>query len=128
MESIIGNGIDIIEIGRVKKAMQRKGFIDRIYTKNEQEYLKNKPYASWAARFAAKEAVMKALGLGLREGIRFVDIEISNDPYGKPHIILYGRSLEIANELGISRWLISLSHSKDLAIADVLAIKTECRK
>lgn len=117
-------GTDIIEIGRIKKAMEkRSSFKNRVFTCSEQEYCESRgnPYAHYAARFAGKEAVVKCLGKGLR-GLSWQEIEIKRDKFGGPRIILRGRALEMAKSMGFDELKISLSHSKDFATAVVLAI------
>ena len=111
-------GIDIIEIARIEKAIIRwgKGFLHRVYTKPELQLYHKKP-ASLAARFAAKEAVLKALGTG---GIGWREIEILSDRSGKPLVHLSGKAQAQANSLGLDKLSISLSHSKEYAIALVI--------
>lgn len=122
---IKGCGVDLIEIHRIEKAMAKQRFRERVYTQGEQEYLADKQPQSWAARFAAKEAVMKALGTGWQQGIGFSQIEIKADPLGKPLVHLTGRALELAEEQGIHSLFLSLSHSGDYAIAYVIAVGKE---
>lgn len=112
-------GIDIVEIVRIKKAVTRwgKSFLRRIYTDSEIKLYQQKP-SSLAARFAGKEAVMKLLGTG-RNGIGWREIEILSHPSGKPLVNLYGRAQARADELGIKEIAVSLSHSKEYAIASV---------
>jgi holo-[acyl-carrier protein] synthase len=112
-------GVDIIEISRIKRAISRwqDSFLKRIYTPAELENHKN--VSSLAVRFAAKEAVMKALGTGTR-GIRWTDIEIVTDGDGAPLILLYGRALQKSAEIGLARFDVSLSHSRKYAIAFVI--------
>ena len=115
-------GIDIIEIGRIKQVIDRWGevFLRRIYTEAELEkYAKKTP--SLAARFAGKEAVMKLLGTG-RNGVSWREIEILSHPGGKPVVNLYGQAQSKADELGINEIAVSLSHSKEYAIASVSSI------
>ncbi len=114
-------GVDIVDITRISRAIERWGtrFLDRIYTAEEQaRYGARTP--ELAARFAAKEAVSKALGTGL-VGIGWTEIEILNDARGKPYIRLSGKADARAKALGIREWSISLSHSDDHAIAFVVA-------
>jgi holo-[acyl-carrier protein] synthase len=115
-------GVDIIEIGRIKEAVNNWGekFLRRIYTESELSAYRNKP-SSLAARFAGKEAVMKLLGTG-RYGIHWREIETLSMPGGKPLVNLYGRALTRASELGIKEIAVSLSHSKEYAVAYVSAI------
>ncbi|MGF7184283.1 holo-[acyl-carrier protein] synthase [Desulfitispora alkaliphila] len=125
---VIGIGTDIVEIERVKSACERwPGFGGRIYTDHELEYCSGKSeknYQSLAARFAAKEAVVKALGTGLR-GLEWNEIEISNDLAGAPYVTLTGKAKEIAQEKGVSKVLISLSHSENHAVAYAIALGGE---
>ena len=112
-------GVDIIEIARIKKAISRWGesFLHRVYTDAELERYRDKP-SSLAVRFACKEAVMKLLGTG-RNGVRWREIETLSHPSGKPVVNLYGGALSQANKLGIKEIAVSLSHSKEYAIASV---------
>ncbi len=115
-------GIDIIEIFRIQQVIARWGesFLRRIYTEAELERYTRKP-ASLAARFACKEAVMKLLGTG-RNGISWREIETLSQPGGKPVVNLYGQAQIKADELGITEIAVSLSHSKEYAIASVSSI------
>ena len=115
-------GIDIIEIARIKKAVERWGetFLHRVYTDAEIERYRRKP-PSLAARFACKEAVMKLLGTG-RRGVHWQEIETLSQPGGKPVVNLYGRARRRASQLGLKEIAVSLSHSKEHAIASVVAI------
>ena len=113
-------GIDIIEIARIKKAIARWGerFLHRIYTDMELN-LYSKSHQALAVRFASKEAVMKLLGTG-RKGINWREIETLSHPSGKPLINLYGRAQSEASKLGIKEIAVSLSHSKEYAIASAI--------
>jgi holo-[acyl-carrier protein] synthase len=119
-------GVDLIEIRRVERALQRHGdrFLERVFTPAELLYTR-KRVPELAARFAAKEAVSKALGVGVRllapYGIRWQEAEILGDWRGRPSVTLSGRAAERAAELGITEWAVSLSHSKEYAIAFVVA-------
>lgn len=116
---IIGIGCDIIEIERVKKACETDLFVKRVFTEKEIAYCnmrKTQAYSSFAARFAAKEAVLKAFGTGFRNG-KLTEIEITNDELGKPIITLSGYHKALADEKGVANIHISLSHSKTQAIA-----------
>jgi len=110
-------GIDIIEIARVEKAISRwgEGFLHRVYTDPELKLYRNQPL-SLAVRFAGKEAVIKALGPQTK-GINWREIEILSDPGGKPSVHLYGKAQERADNLGVDKLAISLSHSREYAIA-----------
>ena len=119
-------GVDLIEITRVERMLARYSnrFLERVFTLAEVLYCRARP-AELAARFAAKEAVAKALGVGVRmiarDGINWQDAEIIGDARGKPLIRLYGRAAERADELGLTEWAISLSHTREYAIAFVVA-------
>ncbi|HHY15726.1 MAG TPA: holo-ACP synthase [Firmicutes bacterium] len=117
-----GCGVDAIEIARIARAIKRQAFRERIFTAPERDYLRGRQACSWAARFAAKEAVMKALGRGWLQGVCFQDIEISADQWGKPTVSLLGGALKAARDAGITRFALSLTHSKELAIAFVIAL------
>ena len=110
-------GIDIIEITRIKKAIARWGatFLHRVYTEPELRLYRNKP-SSLAVRFAGKEAIIKTLGTQTN-GIAWREIEILSDSSGKPFVHLYGKAQNQANSLGLDNFAISLSHSKEYAIA-----------
>ncbi|NMA61914.1 MAG: holo-ACP synthase [Firmicutes bacterium] len=117
-----GCGVDIVEIARIAKAIERPNFREKIYTAQEREFLKDRSAQSWAARFAAKEAVMKALGRGWQQGVSFQNVEIRSNEWGQPSVHLLGEAQKIAQNLGVTRFTISLSHSKELAIAYVIAL------
>ena len=119
-QSRITVGVDIVEIDRIEQAISswHNSFLDRVYTKAELRNCQNIA-SRFAARFAAKEAVMKALGTGMW-GLRWNDIEINQNSNGAPGVKLYGRAQEKAKELGIVSFSISLSHSKQYAIAMVV--------
>jgi holo-[acyl-carrier protein] synthase len=113
-------GIDVIEITRIEQAVSRwhDAFLTRIYTAAELEYSRNR-YASLAARFAAKEAVMKALGTGTT-GMRWQDIEILSEENGKPVVRLHGKAQHKGDELGVRDFSISISHCEKYAVALVI--------
>ena len=120
--SVYSVGIDLIEIERIGKLIEKYGdkFIGRIFTETEIAYCsKKKDRGSYAARFAAKEAVFKATGLGLGKGMTWKDVEVINDEKGKPEIRLYGKTAELLKGKEIH---ISISHSKDASIAMVVAV------
>jgi holo-[acyl-carrier protein] synthase len=123
---MLTTGVDLIEIARVERALSRHGdrFLERVFTPVELLYARQRT-AELAARFAAKEAVSKALGVGMRmiarDGIRWRDVEVVNDGRGKPVVRLSGRAAERAEELELSEWAVSLSHARDHAIAFVVA-------
>jgi holo-[acyl-carrier protein] synthase len=117
----ISVGVDIIEISRVAATVDRFGdrFLQRIYTANEIAYCRGRA-PQLAARFAAKEAVMKALGTGTR-GVGWREVEVTRKRTGEPGIELHGRAAERAKKLGIDRLALSISHSRDYAVASVVS-------
>ncbi|GAA0410105.1 holo-ACP synthase [Cocleimonas flava] len=121
---IIGIGTDIVQTKRIKRLMDKfpTGFIERILHENELEVYKEfkNPVSYVARRFAAKEAVSKALGTGIAGGVSFHDIEISNTKDGQPVLTLYGETLAIANKLGVKKHHITLSDEKKYAVAYVI--------
>ncbi len=115
---IFGQGIDIIEVARIEKQINRGDrFKNRIFTSREREYCDGKKHGAqnYAARFAAKEAFFKALGTGWRGGMTFQDVEVVNNELGKPEIVLYGKAQKLAEEFAIKRIHVSLTHLKDYA-------------
>lgn len=117
---VIGIGCDIIEIARVEKAIENKRFLERVYTTAEQLYCEGRGKqagASYAARFGAKEAFMKAIGTGLRDKGTLLDIEVLNDDLGKPYLKLTGYFAELARSRGVKNSHISLSHDRERALA-----------
>jgi holo-[acyl-carrier protein] synthase len=121
---IVGLGIDIAEVARVKAAIERHGetFLHRVYTAKEQEYcerFKNK-YERYAGRFAAKEAAMKALGTGWSRGVRWVDVEVTREKGGRPTIKLAGEAAHIADRLNVKNIVVSITHTADQAFAQVI--------
>jgi holo-[acyl-carrier protein] synthase len=123
---MLTTGVDLIEIARIERAVTRYGdhFLARVFTQNEVLYCRGR-VPELAARFAAKEAVSKALGIGVRvlarDGVGWQDVEITADHRGKPIVRLFGRAAERAGELGLTEWAISLSHTKEHAIAFAVA-------
>jgi holo-[acyl-carrier protein] synthase len=121
---IVAIGIDLVEIGRIEEVFARRGdrFRARVFTEGEINYCERRAskFASYAARFAAKEAAMKALGTGWAEGVGWTDVEVVSGPNGAPLLQLHGRALERLSEIGAKRAHISLTHSGNLAIAQVL--------
>jgi holo-[acyl-carrier protein] synthase len=121
---IVGLGLDIAETDRIAAAITRHGapILERLYTPGEVAYCeshKNK-FERYAARFAAKEAAMKALGTGWRLGVRWRDIEVANAPSGKPSLLLAGVARQFADKLGVKSISLSITHSGNLALAQVI--------
>lgn len=119
---ITGIGVDIVEISRFKRIIEKNGdrFLKRVFTENEIQYCKKKVELgapSFSVRFAAKEALFKAIGTGLRDGLMWKDIEIVNDKLGKPSFNLTGKTAELINNRIVH---VSLSHSLDSSIAFVV--------
>lgn len=121
---IVGTGIDIAEVPRIRQSIERFGdrFLQRIYTAAEMRYCDSKAnrVERYAARFAAKEAAMKALGTGWSHGVRWRDCEVVRLPSGRPTIVFHGRAGEIAAKLGVKNAALSLSHTAEQAIAQVI--------
>ncbi len=123
---IIGVGTDIIEIERVRRAVSRAHFKNRVFTETEQNYCENRgaqSAASYAARFAAKEAFFKAIGTGIVTNL--TEIEIVNDAAGKPQIFLYGAAKILAENKHVEKIFVSLSHSREFATA-VAVLEGNC--
>lgn len=118
-------GIDIIKVERIAAALRRFGdrFPRRVLTEAEQRYVRNRP-ANFAGRWAAKEAVSKVLGLGVR-GVGWRDIEIARLPTGQPAVRLHGRAKVRAEQLGMGRIAVSISHEGEYAVAIAFGIRTE---
>ncbi|HBY59596.1 MAG TPA: holo-[acyl-carrier-protein] synthase [Solibacterales bacterium] len=121
---IVGLGLDVTEVGRIRIAVERYGrrFLGRIFTGREIAYAESKSnrYERYAARFAAKEAGLKALGTGWVDGIRWQDLEVVNAAGGAPEIELHGRAAELAKEKGSARALLTLTHTATVAAAVVI--------
>jgi holo-[acyl-carrier protein] synthase len=129
--SVVGIGSDIIECLRVAQMIERHGelFLTRVYTPHEIDYCSARKQSTqhYAGRFAAKEAVMKALGTGWTRGVQWRDIEVRNDLGGKPKIALAGGAREMCEQLGIGEMLISISHCRTHATAYALALGREAQ-
>lgn len=126
---IIAHGVDIVDIARIAAMLEEHGerFTHRCFTEIERAYAddgKKRRTERYAARFAAKEAVFKALGTGWRDGLAWTDIEVRRHPSGQPQLHLSGPVATLAAEQHIARWLLSLSHTETLAIASVIACET----
>src|SRR5258707_13097321 len=121
---IVVRGIDIAEVPRIRQAIERLGqrFVERIYTAGEMRYCDSKAnrVERYAARFAAKEAAMKALGTGWNHGVRWRDCEVVRMPGGRPTLVFHGKAAEFAARLAVKNSALSLSHTVDQAIAQVI--------
>jgi holo-[acyl-carrier protein] synthase len=118
---IFGIGIDLIEIERIQQNLEKHGsrFEEKVFTPTERAYCRSMPIPAqhYAARFAAKEAFLKALGTGWAKGITWQDVGIENLPSGMPRLVVTGRAREIAEERGVGAMHVSLSHSRGNAVA-----------
>jgi holo-[acyl-carrier protein] synthase len=120
---IVGLGTDLVEVSRLEDATRRHpGFLERVFTPGEIQYCdsQHRRFEGYAARFAAKEAFLKALGTGLRDGISWQDMEVLRHDDGRPELVLQGRAREASEERGVVRTFISLSHTGTHAVAVVL--------
>jgi holo-[acyl-carrier protein] synthase len=122
---IVGSGVDLAEVPRIRKAIERFGerFINRIYTPREIAYVERRGasrFERFAARFAAKEAGMKAIGTGWRHGVRWQDFEVANLPSGKPTLLLHGVAAKFAERLGVRNVSLSITHTADTGMAIVI--------
>lgn len=126
---ILGVGIDLLQVSRIRRALENQKigqrFRVRVYTEKEIEYCEGKrqgKYQSYAGRFAAKEAVMKALGRGWCSQVSWLDIETLPAAGGRPEVRLYNKASDLARQLGIGSFSISITHTKDYAMAHVIAM------
>lgn len=121
---IVGVGVDLAEVPRIRASFERFGerFRDRIFTPLEIAYCESKAnkYERYAARFAAKEAGMKAIGTGMRRGVRWVDFEVANLPSGKPTLRFHGIAAQVAERLGVTNVALSLTHTSETSLAHVI--------
>jgi holo-[acyl-carrier protein] synthase len=121
---IVGTGVDLAEVTRIRASIERYGqrFIERIYTPGEIAYVERKAnkYERYAARFAAKEAGMKAIGTGWRRGVRWQDFEVANLPTGRPTLRLHGVAAQVALRMGVKNIALSMTHTADTAMAQVI--------
>jgi holo-[acyl-carrier protein] synthase len=121
---IVGTGIDIAEVPRIRQSIERFGmrFLQRVFTEGEMRYCDSKANRAerYAARFASKEAAMKALGTGWNQGVRWRDCEVVRMPGGRPTIQFHGKAAEFAARLGVKNAALSISHTQDQAIAQVI--------
>jgi holo-[acyl-carrier protein] synthase len=117
-------GVDLAEVDRIRAAIERHGrrFIERIFTPSEIAYVERKAnrFERYAARFAAKEAGMKAIGTGWRRGVRWQDFEVTNLPTGKPTLALHGVAAKVADQLGVRNVTLSLTHTAQQGMAVVV--------
>ncbi|MFH1421598.1 MAG: holo-ACP synthase [Planctomycetota bacterium] len=122
---IIASGVDIVEIKKISRLIKKNSeqFIKRVFSDSEQKECLRKrfPEQHFAGKFASKEAVLKVLGTGLSEGIKWLDIVIADNKKGQPHVLLYRRAKKTAEELRIKKIFLSISHTKEYAVAFAVA-------
>ena len=122
--AIVGTGTDICEVPRIRESIARFGerFLKRVFTAGERAYCDSKKnrVERYAARFAAKEAAMKAIGTGLRRGVTWQDIEVTREPGGRPTLRITGQAAEFAKARGAARFHLSITHTEDQAQAFVI--------
>ncbi|MSQ91302.1 MAG: holo-[acyl-carrier-protein] synthase [Phycisphaerales bacterium] len=133
MTNATAHGIDLVDVERIERMLAEHGerFLERVFTPSEQAYAQSggaRRADRLAARFAAKEAIFKAIGTGLRSGMSWTEIEVRVLPSGAPAIALSGRVAEVAEEQGISGWLVSLSHAGGFAFASVIGLSGSSRE
>lgn len=123
---ILGHGVDLVRVDRIDEMLRdhAERFLERCFTQAEQDYClgRKRQAEHLAARFAAKEAVLKALGKGVADGITWTDVEVVRSAEGAPSVVLHGRALEIARGMGIASVLLSLTHTDDHALASAIAV------
>jgi holo-[acyl-carrier protein] synthase len=121
---IVGTGVDLAEVDRIRRSIERYGdrFVERVYTAGEIAYVEKKAnkYERYAARFAAKEAGMKAIGTGWKRGVTWHDFEVANLPSGRPTLRLHGVAAEVAAKLGVTNIALSLTHTAQFGMAHVI--------
>ena len=120
---VFGVGMDLIEVARIDKQVSAgRRFVDRIFTEREISYCQGKKNSAqnYAARFAAKEAFLKAVGIGWQKGLAFKDVEVVNDSLGKPELVLHGKAQELVEKHHITNIQVSLTHLKEMAGAVVI--------
>lgn len=121
---IVGTGIDLAEVDRIRASIERFGerFVNRVFTPREIAYVERKAnrFERYAARFAAKEAGMKAIGTGWKRGVTWRDFEVANLPSGKPTLLLSGVAAQVAAKLGVKNISLSMTHTAAMAMAQVI--------
>ena len=124
--SVVGLGLDLVEVERIRALLEKSGdrFKERVFTEDEIAYCESCADAAmhFAARFAAKEAVAKALGTGFSSGVSWRDIEVKRSAEGAPTVLLHGGALRVAASLGIAKWVLSLTHTQSSAAASAVAM------
>ncbi len=125
--SVLALGLDLVEVDRIRALLEKNGdrFKQRVFTEGEISYCDSCADSAihYAARFAAKEAVAKALGTGFAQGVSWRDVEVHRSEKGAPSVILHGGAVQVAEGLGIRRWLLSLTHTGASAAASVVGLE-----
>jgi len=123
---IVGHGVDLVEVARIGRSVERFGdrFLGRVFTPGELAYAlgRRRAHEHLAARFAAKEAALKALGTGWSGGVSWTEVEVLRQGPGRPGLALHGRAADVAAAAGVGGWLLSLSHTGTHAMASALAL------
>ena len=122
---IVGIGIDLVKIGRIEKAgNSHPGFLERVFTAREREYCERQKYPAqhYAARFASKEAVLKAFGTGMTSGMKWTDIEVLHGEGGGPIVNISGAAKDLADLKGVKQVMLSYSHDEGYAVAQAVLI------
>ncbi len=128
--ALAGIGVDMLEIARMEQVLARRpNFAARVFTREERAYCDGmaRPAQHYAARFAAREAVLKALGTGFSRGIGLSDVSVLNNEAGRPEVVLAGRARQIADEQGVREVALSLSYTHDVAVANAVAMTDDVR-
>lgn len=128
--ALAGVGVDLLEIARMERACARRPrFVKRVFTDEERAYCdaRARPAEHYAACFAAREAVAKALGTGFAQGVTWSNISVTHDDAGRPHAVLTGRAAELAQEQGVREIALSLTHTHDVAVANAVAVTDDVR-
>lgn len=128
--ALAGIGVDMVEIARMEKVLARRpSFATRVFTADERAYCERmaRPAQHYAARFAAREAVLKALGTGFSQGIGFADVSVARNEAGQPQAQLAGRAAEVAAQKGVQEVALSLSYTHDVAVANAVAVTDDVR-
>lgn len=125
---IVGLGTDIVEVSRIGRMIEQHGdsFVNRIFTPGEIAYCQQRKFAAepFAGRWAAKEAVMKALGTGFIQGTHFQEIEVITEESGRPRVVLHGSTADLAKQLGIDEILVTMSHCREYATATAIGLRS----
>lgn len=128
--ALAGIGVDMLEIARMERVIGRRpSFLRRVFTDEERAYCERcaRPAEHYAARFAAREAVLKALGTGFSDSVGLSDVSVANDASGRPRAVLSGRAAEVAAAQGVREIALSISYTREVAVANAVAVTDEVR-